>query len=202
MTVRRGGFTLIELLVALTVFAIIATAGMSVMSISLTSRQTAAEASERLGEFQVARALLKADIGQMVARPTRDLYGNPRVEKFFGRMRYDAPFLAFARRGWENPNGSEARSTLQYVEYVLSDDRLVRRTPLRIDPQRRTPEIERVVLTGVDAVRLSFLVNEDWLDSYVIGDAARAPLPDAVAIEMYLADYGKVRQLFLTTGLQ
>lgn len=199
---RRSGFTLVELLVALMVFAIVASAGIAVMSFSLTSREAAADASGRLGELQVARAMMKADLSQMVLRPSRDAYGNPRVETFSGRLRSDAPFLAFVRRGWENPAGAEARSTLQYVEYLLDGDTLVRRTPLRVDPQRRTPKVERILLTGVEAMHLSFLVNEDWLDSYVIGDGAGAPLPDAVAIELELADYGLVRQLFLTAGLQ
>ena len=54
------GFTLVEMLVALLVFALLSAVGVTVMAYAADNQGVVQARMDRLGEFQRARALLKA----------------------------------------------------------------------------------------------------------------------------------------------
>ncbi|MCG8441914.1 MAG: type II secretion system protein GspJ, partial [Caulobacterales bacterium] len=108
--------------------------------------------------------------------------------------------LAFTRGGWENPDAAEERGTIQYVEYVRAEDRLLRRVRQRIDAAPDTPVIDRPLFTGVADARIEFilgeLVEETW-EAPLTGSAQES-LPAIIALEVELERLGRIRQLFLT----
>lgn len=203
--VRRAGeagVSLVEVLVALFVLGVLAAAGLSLLSMTLDSGEELEASSDRLKSLQVARATLKEDIGQLVARPARPAEGGRAPFIFFGGQDGpDDPILAFTRAGWDNPDGEEPRGDLQYVEYRIVDDALVRVVRLRPDASTQTPERERVLLTGINRFEVTFSPGGGvWQPAWRVGagEDATADLPAAVAVDLDIDGVGGVRQLFMT----
>lgn len=114
-----SGFTLVEMLVALTIFALLAAAGVGLLRASV---DTQAAVEGRLGELkgiERLHALFAADLGQAVDRPVRDgAAARPALVGSAGELR-------LVRAGWTNLDESP-RSTLQRVTWRLSGGRLGR----------------------------------------------------------------------------
>lgn len=193
---RDSGFTLVEMMVALLIFGLVAAAGVSIMSFSVDNQQIVRLRTHRLGELQRARAALKADLAQAAARPTRSPDGRAAVRAFAGgEQKVGGPLIALARRGWDNPDAAP-RASIQAVEYRLTEGRLERRARPALDgAQARPPQ---VLLTGVTAGEVAFLVRGQWIGALRNGPGQ--PLPQAVRLDLTLDDYGPVSQLFVVTG--
>lgn len=184
------GFTLIETLVALVVFALVCAAGVGVMAWASDNRGVLHGRMERLAALQRSQVLLKADLSQAAPRRVRDVHGAPARTVFDGG-RAGAPLLALTRRGWSNPD-AEARASLQYVEYRLDGDRLERRVHRALDGGQAEPP--QVLLDGVEAATVAFRFQGQWMDGW---QGSPEDLPEAVRLDLELADIGVVRQLFL-----
>lgn len=191
----RSGFTLVEALVALALFALIATAGATVLSMSIDNRFAVHAASERTAAVQRTRSLLKADLGQAVTRRTRDRNGEPRALPLDGAAAPGDPVLVLTRAGWTNP-GDAPRSSLQRVEYRLEAGRLERRVSPFLDGSRPGPP--QLLLTGVSDLTVAFL-QDGQASPVPIPGPTGAP-PDAVRLTLTLEGYGPVTQLFLIGG--
>lgn len=163
----QGGFTLMEVLIALLIISIVMTAGSTMMIASMRASDQLRQLDERLGGLQQTQAILRRDLAQMVARPARDEYGQDLGFAFRGTDDPRLPLLSFTRAGWDNPDAVEARSDLQYVEYVFADGVLSRRYPLRPDPTPDTPVVTRVLLTGVRDLRISFGDAQRWSNEWL-----------------------------------
>ena len=98
----NAGFTLLELLVALAVFSIMGAAAYSGLDSVLQTRAAVADQSERLGEVQMAFALLERDIEQIIARPIRDDFGQQQAALIGDNT--GTVLLRFTRAGWDNPS--------------------------------------------------------------------------------------------------
>jgi general secretion pathway protein J len=188
------GFTLVELLVSLLIFAMLAAAGVSLLTFSVRA-QEAAEA--RLGDLAALRragSLLSADLAQAAPRPSRDGTGAERPAFEGSSGEGDGLLLAFVRRGWENYDQAP-RPSLQKVEYRLAEGRLIRRFYPRVDGS--AAEAEVVLLDGIGRIRLRYRTRRgEWRDRW---DPVRgAELPRAVELVADVAGAGVTRQLFLT----
>ncbi|WP_312148117.1 prepilin-type N-terminal cleavage/methylation domain-containing protein, partial [Brevundimonas sp.] len=64
----RAGFTLIEVMIALLIFALLAAAGVLVLSQSIDNRFVVKASTDRTAELQRLRATLRADLGQAAPR--------------------------------------------------------------------------------------------------------------------------------------
>jgi len=202
MTVsRESGFTLVEMLVALFVLSLLTTAGTAMLMQTLDGKEQVEARSDVLREIDLARATLKSDIGQAVARPVRGLYG-ARADQFFagGDLREgDSQTILFlVRRGWENPGALERRGSLQAVEYRIEDGALIRIARTRPDAMERTPEQRRVLLSGVQEANLEFARAGQWSPEWFGGVRAAPQLPEIVRLTLTLEGVGEVDQLFMT----
>ena len=196
---RDAGFTLVEMLVAVLVFALLSAAGVAVLAQAADHQAAVGERLALLGEFQRARALLQADLSQVALRRVRHPDGGVARDAFVGRAvrpgsRASTPLLAFARRGWSNPDALP-RASLQYVEYRLVDGRLERSTRPMLDGTASDPP--QVLLDGVSSPRLAYRDRGQWSDGWPGGATA---LPEAVRLELELEGIGHVTQLFLLPG--
>lgn len=189
------GFTLVEVLVALSVFALLAAGGVAVMGWASASQGVTQARMARVGELQRARALLQADLSQAAPRRTRNAAGVAAVQAFTGSAEPGAGVLfAFARRGWENPQGAP-RASLQYVEYRLRDGRLERQSRPMLDGARMAPP--QVVIQGVRGARVLYRFQGEWMDGWP-GGIDR--VPEAVRLTLELDGIGRVEQAFLMQG--
>jgi general secretion pathway protein J len=186
------GFTLLEVMASMAIFGLIAAAGVAVMAYTADSHGVLRERMARLGEFQRARALLRADLSQAATRLVRRSDGSSARDAFVGgRPGESGPLFAFVRRGRENPGG-EPRASLEYVEYRIVDNRLERSARAAVDGAAAPPA--RVLLAGIGAARVAYLSGDVWNDGWHGGATS---LPAAVELELELEAIGTVRQRFL-----
>lgn len=193
----RSGFTLVEALVALTLFALIASAGAAVLSVSIENRFAVRASGERTAALQRTRSLLRADLGQAVPRRTRDRNGEPHPLALAGALRPGDPLLTITRAGWSNA-GRAGRSSLQRVEYTVVEGRLERRVSPYLDGSRPGPP--QRLLVGVTDVSVVFL--EAGAESAAPAPGVPGDLPDALRLTLTLPYHGQVTQLFLIGGGQ
>lgn len=187
MSAPRAGFTLVEVLVSLLIFALIAAAGAMVLSQSIDNRFAVKAASDRTGDLQRMRSLLRADLGQAAARRSRGPTGRPLPQPMSGPTTAADPLLVLTRAGWSNP-AEQGRPSLQRVEYRIVDGRLERRVSSHLDGARPGPP--QVLYRGVTAGSVSFL--RDGTEAPAFITTPDRPLPDAVRLRLTLAGYGPV----------
>lgn len=199
-SVRQGGFTLIEIMVAVAIFALIGIASGQVLSRVLQANETARDRAERLFAVQRAVTLLERDLLQIVQRPIRDAYGDPRPALILQA----GGQLEMTRQGWRNPLGIR-RSELQRVAWHLDAEGVLRRSfwPV-LDRAQDTEARDQVVLEGVDALEVELIDAEGTRWSYwpasgtvpLPGDGALdAPPLLAVTVQLELAPFGRIARL-------
>lgn len=188
----RSGFTLVEVLVALMLFALISAAGVAVLSVSIDNRFAVRAATDRTAALQRMRSLARADLGQAVARRTRDRDGEPQPLALAGAMGPGDPVLTLTRAGWSSV-GDARRSSLQRVEYRYVDGQLERRISPYLDGSRPGPPQE--LLRGVTNLVVTFI--QDGRETPVAIPGPGGGLPDAVRLDMTIEGYGPTSQLFL-----
>ena len=184
--------------------------GVAVYALRLTveGRDQLGAADAFIRDMQVARIVIKEDLLLAAPRITRDEFGNRNPGAFMGgkglafRVPKDgeAVLLAFVRRGWANTGAAAPRPTLQAVEYLLIDDRLVRRSRPYLDDAERQPRMDRTLLTGVGAAEVAFFLNEtsagiNWVELWPSPQVS-APIPAAVKLTLTMKSFGVFEQLF------
>lgn len=186
------GFTLVELLIALSIFAMLAAAGVMLLSGSVRAQGQIAAKLDDLASVQRASALLTADLAQAVPRISRTEIGTL-APAFFARSGGGAPALQFVRTGRGNADGA-ARSALQKLEYALVDGRLERRAyPLVDGSAAGAPS---TVIEGVTAMQLRFRGEDGgWRGDWQVTDPTL--LPRAVEMTLARGHQGAVRLVFL-----
>lgn len=186
---KANGFTLVEMLIALSIFALLSIAGVSLLSFSIDSRQRTAERLDTLASITRARSLLSADLAQAVPRTWRDTTGFNRPAFSGGN---DGVGIELIRSGWANDGGA-ARSSLQRVSYRLEGDRLLRISSPMVDGAADNPPA--ILLTGVKSLRMRFHSGGIWRDDWqaAVADA----LPDAVEITIASKTIEPLRQVFV-----
>jgi general secretion pathway protein J len=190
-----NGFTLVEMLVALAIFGLVSAAGVTVMRFTVDNQAIVRAHTDRIAAFQRMRAIMRADLAQATARRTRGQDGRPMRRPFSGpgSEQSDA-LLRFARRGWDNP-GAEPRASVQYVEYRLVNGRLERAARPELDGAALSPP--QVLIDRVRSIGLAFLWRGQWLENLPAGSDV---LPQAVRLDLDVAEIGPVTQLFVVTG--
>ncbi|TAJ64937.1 type II secretion system minor pseudopilin GspJ [Brevundimonas sp.] len=192
MMKTRAGFTLVEVMISLLIFAMLAGAGAAVLSATIDNRFAIKAASDRVGDLQRMRGLLRADLGQATARRSRGPTGRPSPQPLIGAATPGDPVLVLNRAGWSNP-GEQARPSLQRVEYRLVGDRLERRASSHLDGARPGPP--QVLYRGVSDVAVAFVRDGEAAPAFI--SSLDRPLPDAVRISMTVKGYGRIDQLFI-----
>lgn len=202
----QAGMTLVEIMVALVIFGLVSTACVGIMRLTVQSNEALGDASDRLRDLTITRSLVTADLVQMVNRVPREADGTPAPAAFVGgaylprgvprREEGAELLLALVRNGQPNPDAAWPRSSLQYVEYWLADDRLIRRSWAWPDRQEATPMVERVLLRDLSGAAVRFFDGIVWQDRWVSSDGLFAPR--AVALDIGHPTYGQMEHLFFT----
>lgn len=203
---HQRGVTLPELLVALFVFALISSVGVYVLRLAVEGREQLAETDASLREWQLARIIIRQDLMQIANRTARNEFGELQAGPVIGGLGFaertpvagETPLVGFVRAGWANYDAETPRSTLQYVEYVLKDRDIVRRTRPYIDDARDQPKRDRTLFKNVEEASLDFLLGEtsrglDWSENWPAGGAAA---PAAIRLRFRSAEFGDIEQFF------
>ncbi len=174
---RQNGFTLIEMMVALLIFAMLAAAGVSLLTFSVRAQAAATERLDAVANDQRMASLLASDLAQAVPRITRDVIG-ANQPAFGGTNGVGAaPVLRYVRGGWTNPEGNP-RASIQRVEIALDRGRLERRTYAMVDGAMAGEPM--VLADNVENVRLRYRDKGVWAASWQ--NPAPASMPKAVEL--------------------
>lgn len=212
---RRGlghgarGFTLLELLIAISIFALLGLGTYRMLDSVLRTDEATRKQEQSLRELMRALWSLERDLQQVIARPIRDSFADPRGA-FLGESQALDGSAAFelTRSGWRNPTGV-ARSQLQRVRWRLAGDSLERVYWVVLDRAVDSEPRVQKVLTEVESLAVRYLDPEgnwqtDWppLQNTQNGDDDQlASLPQAVELTLEHKRYGTlVRLLRLPDG--
>lgn len=176
---RQRGLTLIELMVALTIFAVLGVLSYRALAEVGTSRTRLEENFERWRSIGRAMQRIDTDLLQLVApaNPTPAAQASPAL--LLTRAASGGPELQFLRL-------DDSRG-VRRVGYRLVDGRL---DWLRWSGRDAFGEpVVEPLLGNVRDVRWRFLTGGNLVDAWPPGDR-RSALPDAVILELELADHG------------
>ncbi len=187
-----AGFTLVEVLVALLVFAILASAGVALLSFSVRAQAASNAKLDDLAALNRTLSIMSADLAQASARGTRDEAGTP-LPAFVGEASGDAqPMLRLVRGGWTNLD-AQPRPGAQKVAYRLDGGVLQRLAWPQLDGAAPLPPA--ALLDRVRGVRLRYRFRGAWSDRW--DGAGGVALPQALEVRLQRAGGIEYRQLFL-----
>ena len=159
---RQRGFTLLELMVAMAIFAMLAVAGWQVFDGVNRARERAQFHADNLAVLQYAYLQLQQDMGQIIPyqevttqsvsvannKPqSREQINEIAPEPF---MSLDGEHISFVRFADPDPRYQSSNS-LQRIEYIFADERLIRRQYTSMEGGRDSVSLDSVLLEGVTA---------------------------------------------------
>ncbi len=197
---RTHGFTLVEVMIATLIMGVLATMGTMLLRDSIAARETVETVVEETQSLTLARSILKTDLAQIMRRPVRGPYGEPAEQVFSGGdVLAGGEIMAFVRNGRHTVGLDPEGSSLEYVAYAMVDGDLVRRSRSLIDALPETPMVERVLLADVPDLRVRFLAETGWVESWDPRDAgAGDSLPAAVELSFTHPRFGAMKAVMVT----
>ena len=179
------GFTLIELLVALTIFAMLAGAGVLLLGNSVSAQAQVKTRLDDLAAVQRAAGAMGTDLGQALPRLSRTEAGTLAPAFWAHDGGEGAPRLQFVRGGWDNL-ADLPRPSLQKVEYWVRQGRLERRTYGQVDGA--AGDDPATLLDRIDDVTLRFRDGRgEWREAWTPAQPDLLPR----AVEMVVTRTGE-----------
>lgn len=195
MLKHHNGYTLIEVLVAFVIFAVIGTISSQLLSQSVTAQGDLSARGARLSDIHRAMQILQRDVMQLIDRPIRDQYGDPRESLMIGA---DGD-IELTRTGWRNPL-LLPRADVQRVAYLLQDNKLMRGYWPVLDRAQDTEPAYQTLLKDVE--RIEFFALDASGDEHTFWPVAAGggggPNTNLVGIVMRieLEPYGVVERVW------
>lgn len=191
------GFTLIELLAAMAIFSLLAVAMYGGTSWIMLEREIILERQERLAELQRMVRFINDDFSQLQRRPIRDELGRDLLPPLLAEPGRE--FIAeLSHDGWRNP-AALPRSTIQRVQYRLTDRTVVREYWPVMDRPLGMEGRERELFEGVEKFELEFLDQAgEWQPVWppLTTDGLDIDsLPVAVRYTLESDDFGTIERL-------
>ncbi len=175
---EQNGFTLIEMMVALLIFAMIAAAGVSLLSFGVRAQEAATMRLDDVAGVRRLSVLLSNDLAQTVPRVARGSDGAV-LRAFTGNDgRSDPLVMGYVRGGWTNPD-AKARPGIQRVDVTLKEGRLERRAYTAPDGDSQAT----VILLAEKVTALSMRYRDkrgDWRERWDNSEITSLP----AAVEM------------------
>jgi len=189
---QQSGFTLFEMVIAVSIFALMGVIAFGGLGQMTRTGQAVADANERLSDLQFAVVYFNREWIQVSPRRIRNQFGDeePNID-------IDDNVITFTRSGWSNLLG-QRRSTLQRVQYLLRDNKLVRRHWRSLDQGIAEQPIQTVLLDNVESMEVEF---QDG-NGKSIGEWPRGPGSDSesgepilLVFRLELPDVGEITRL-------
>ncbi len=157
---KSAGFTLIEILIALVVFAILGLIVAVGLQRSLESSHHVDLANQRIQALEVAQALMRRDITEIVDRPITDPNGQQIAAVLLNPNELD-----FTRGGVVNPFSVGHTSNLQRMAYIYSNHKIIRSIWPVLDRVANTSPTSMTVLDHVTDFTLQVFDNSNRLQN-------------------------------------
>ena len=184
--IRTSGFTLLEMVVAVAIFAIMAAIAYTGLNQTIKIGNQVSESNQRLSELQFALSYFSRDWLQVSSRKVRNQYGDEE-----SNIVLEDNSISFTRGGWANLL-QRKRSNLQRVQYLVVDNKLLRRHWLSLDQGIGEEPFDSVLLNNVNALEIQFVdALEKSIDTWpdeLVRDERR---PIALRISVDISQLGK-----------
>ncbi len=187
---RHQGFTLFEMVIAVSIFALMGVVAFGGLGQMTRTGQAVADANDRLSDMQFAVVYFSRDWIQVSPRKVRNQYGD--VES---NIIIDDNVITFTRSGWSNLLG-QPRSTLQRVQYLLVDNKFVRRHWRSLDQGIAEQPIQTVLLENVESMEVEFQdALGDAIEEWPLQAGASNGKPILLAFRLELPGMGEITRL-------
>lgn len=203
---RQSGFTLLEVLIAVGITALVGIGVWQMINGVIRTRDRVDTVAEDFAQLQRAMIIIERDVNQVVNRPIRDIYGDPR---YAVTSREEGIAIALTRQGWRNPrSNARLRSELQRLSYEFTGDELHRRYWPMLDLAQDSEGRDQLLLSHVTDFQVRFMdENNNWQDEWPTAEGMQqasnspgalvaVPLPKGVEIVVDHEQFGEVRRLF------
>jgi general secretion pathway protein J len=162
VTSNQTGFTLIEVMVALFIFALLASAALALLTVSVDSENVAREKSDQQAMLRRFSTILRQDLAHSLARPSRDDRGNFK-SAFYAQ---DDVIMGFVRGGIQRLDelgGYDVRR----IEYRYADGVLRRFVYSHVDGSNAGQET--VLFDNIEQISMRYrletgLWQDEWRD--------------------------------------
>ena len=187
---QQAGFTLLEVVVAISIFAVMGVIAFTGLGKMTRDGQVLADSNNRLSDLQFAVVYFDRDWAQVSPRKIRNQYGDEE-----SNIVIVDDSITFTRSGWSNLLGRH-RSNLQRVQYLVDDDRLLRRYWRSLDPLPGEEPIQTVLLDNVESMEVAFRnVLGKPIRSWPIDESNNDGQPILLALKLELPDRGEIVRL-------
>lgn len=189
---KQTGFTLLEILIALFVFTIVSLLLATSLRSVIDAQQGTEKKAERLRHLETALLVMSRDIEQMINRPITNASGQEEPA-LIGNVNH----LSFTHTGLSSMN--ERSSSLQRVEYLLSEGQLWRKVSTALDEAPQSSKKMRPLLAEVTKLQIQYLDQNKRFHSYWPTEEGQTGkiLPLAIRVSMTIAHWGMISQLYV-----
>jgi general secretion pathway protein J len=187
---RHQGFTLFEMVIAVSIFALMGVFAFGGLGQMTRTGQAVADANDRLSNMQFAVVYFNRDWIQVAPRKIRNQYGDEE-----SNIVLDDNVITFTRGGWSNLL-EQPRSNLQRVQYLVVDNKLLRRYWRSLDQGIGELPIQTVLLNNVASMEVEFYnALEEKIRSWPPEPGQSKAEPILLAFTLDLPEIGKITRL-------
>lgn len=187
---RQHGFTLFEMVIAVSIFALMGVIAFGGLGQMTRTGQAVADANDRLSDLQFAVVYFNREWIQVSPRKVRNQFGDEEPN-----IVIDDDEITFTRSGWGNLLG-QRRSTLQRVQYLLLDNKLVRRHWRSLDQGIAEQPIQTVLLENVESMEFEFQDGQGKaIEEWPLGIGSDTGEPIMLMFRLELPDMGEITRL-------
>jgi len=192
------GFTLIELVVAIFIGAVMSTLGYGALNQVIEHRRHLQIEQKNLDQLQRAIRLMSLDFNQMTVRSVRDMLGRSYEAALIADSRQNK--LVTLTRGGRLILSNNTLNSLQRVDYVIDNGKLLRILWLSLDRTQETKSNKQQILDNVRSINFRFYDRrtQSWISQWSIESLHERPL--AIEVTIDTVKFGVVKRLFEVPG--
>ena len=172
------GFTLIEVLVSLVILSMITIISSNILQSSLETERLSYQRLQSARALNFSSITLRRDIRQIINVPLRDYYGNPIKGTFSGsnidkRISFNSKIKSI----------SDEISPIKRIEYVLDDDKLIRKQFFSSNPYDSNENIDTNFIEDISELDIRFMYERNWYDKWPVSPITETKIPALINLE-------------------
>ena len=172
------GFTLIEILISLVILSMIAVISSNILQSSLELERNSTSRLADVRNLNFSSVIIRRDIRQIVNTNLRDSFGDSIEGSFSGNNITKRIFFNTK----VNSISTEV-SPIKRVEYVLIDDKFIRKQYFSSNPYNLDEYISSNLIDEVSELEILFLSEKQWYSSWPIDQNTTNKIPKLIKLE-------------------
>ena len=172
------GFTLIEILISLVILSMIAVISSNILQSSLELERNSTSRLADVRNLNFSSVIIRRDIRQIVNTNLRDSFGDSIEGSFSGNNITKRIFFNTK----VNSISTEV-SPIKRVEYVLIDDKFIRKQYFSSNPYNLDEYISSNLIEEVSELEILFLSEKQWYSSWPIDQNTTNKIPKLIKLE-------------------